>query len=55
MSSSVGLEQQPEQFELSTIMVPETRLEEDEFILQSENNKSAEIRSKCSQTVLICL
>lgn len=46
MSSSVQLEQQPEQFELPTIMDPESRLEEDEILLsQSENDKSAEMTS----------
>lgn len=49
MSSSVEPEQQPEQFELPTIMDPETRLEEDERLLsQSEDDKSAETRSKYS-------
>jgi hypothetical protein len=46
MSSSVQLEQQPEQFELPTIMDPESRLEEDEILLsQSENDKSTEMTS----------
>ncbi|KAN0129210.1 batten's disease protein Cln3 [Lactarius tabidus] len=44
MSSSAQLEQQPEQFELPTIMDPESHLEEEEVLLsQSENNKSAEM------------
>jgi hypothetical protein len=47
MSSSIELEQRPEQFELPTIMDPETLLEEDERLLsQSENDKSAEMKSK---------
>lgn len=49
MSSSVQLERQPEQFELPTIMDPESRLEEEEILLsQSENNKSAEMSSTFS-------
>lgn len=49
MSSSVELEQQPEQFELPTIMDPESRLEDDETLLsQSENDKSAETSRKYS-------
>lgn len=51
MSSSVQLEQQPEQFELPTIMVPESPLEDDERLLsQSENDKSVETRSKYAMT-----
>ncbi|KAI9442411.1 batten's disease protein Cln3 [Lactarius indigo] len=47
MSSSVQLEQQPEQFELPTFMDSETRLEEDERLLsQSENDKIAEMRKQ---------
>ncbi len=55
MSVFVQLEQQPEQFQLATLMGPETcqdssvrDIEEVERLLSpSENDKSAELSSKC--------
>ena len=52
MSSSVQLEQRPEQIELPTIMVPESPLEDDERLLsQTENDKSVEASSKYAMTL----